>query len=218
VDVGRRPDEAGPLFVFAGDAMPLPLVYATAYVVYGSDERQPFVNVIHYRQIDEFDVTQADVDELANNIDSAVGPKIIAVIPDDCTYFHTSVHVNDHGVTLSSSAAVETGNGALTPPSLPDYAAVIIRKRTNVGGKTGRGRWYVGCLGVDKIDTGRVIPAFLPTYQQLANTMAANVVTAAGTWEPVHYSRKDVTMVQIHDVKAQAITGTQRRRRLRPAI
>lgn len=198
--------------------MPLPTVTLTAFLVYGSDENSPFVNVLHYFQMGTFDADDDEATAMAGYVDGTIAPNLIGVLAADCRYFRSFVRISNDGVVFEAENTNSAAQGDIAGQSLPDYAAAIIRKRTAVGGKTGRGRWYVGCVAEAFQDTGFLTPAALTAYQALAANLIINPSPGGGTWIAAHLSRKDNTLVGLTDCRAIAQLGTLRRRMFRAAF
>jgi hypothetical protein len=192
--------------------MPFPNPLATVYVVYGSDENDPFVIVMHMFQQGVFTADQAEADALASHIDANVGAELRLCIAADCQYIKTVVNINNAGVVFTAENATTAGVGAVAGQSLPDYAAVVIRKRTAVGGKRGRGRWFIGCVPEASQDTGYLTVGARTAFQNLGTVLITDAVIGANTWLDGHMSRADNTVVQIDSVNAQRQLGTQRGR------
>jgi len=198
--------------------MPLPIIRATAYVVYGSDEKQPFVNVLHFRQISTFVADGAECQALANELDININSALIAVLPNEASYLRSVVQLYNDGLSYERSANTNAGQGGAPDEGCPDYVAVVIRKRTDSPGKAGRGRWYVGCVSEEYNDTGRLTAPGVTVYDALANALSDDLVTASGTWQNCHLSRSTSVLVPIVSVETQPIMCTQRRRRLQRGI
>jgi len=198
--------------------MPLPTIHATAYIVYGSDEKNPFVNVLYYRQNAVFAADAAEAAALCGLIDMSVGVQLINCIAADCNYMRTTLRLNNAGVVYDATDAGSAGAGVIGTESLPDYCAAIIRKRTDTGGRTGRGRWFFGCIAETWNDTGILTAAAQMGYLGLQTALVQNQVTANGTWVPCHHSRKDDTLVPITAATLITTLATLRRRRLRVPV
>lgn len=195
--------------------MPFPDPLATCYIVYGSDVRTPFVIVLHMFQVGTFPTSNAEAGFLADMLDNTIGAQLIQCIPSDCRYEKVVVYINDGGVSYSAENNDTNAAGASGTQSLPDYSAVVIQKRTAVGGKSGRGRWYLGCVPEGNQDTGRIVPGALAAYQQLADDLKLDYATLGGTWRSGHMSRKDSTVVAISECRINIQLGTRRKRLLR---
>lgn len=197
--------------------MPLPDPHATAFVVYNSDNSREQVIVLHFFQVGTFAANAVEAFNMATVLDATVGPLLKNAIAVDSAYVRVTVQLNVGGVVFDVSVDTTRGGGNIGTESLPDYVAAIIRKQTAVGGRRGRGRFFIGCIAETQQDTGVLTAGGLTTLDALGDGLRADLVTAAGTWRSAHYSRADNTMVAIVDTKAQKFLATQRRRRLRRA-
>lgn len=198
--------------------MPLPITHATAYVVYGDDVKSPFVNVLYYYLETNATLSNTDAEALASVIDLDVGPKLVACLPNDATYHHVTVKINNDGLAYEALDGASSDVGALADDSLPQGVAVVIRKRTAVPGRRGRGRWYVGCISEDDNDSGKLEPAAQTRWEALAAAMAVDRTIGANVWKACHYSRADDTMVPIVNTIVQRNFGRQGRRSLQPTF
>lgn len=195
--------------------MPFPDPLAVVYVVYGSDVKGPFVVVLHYFQVGTFPVDQAAAAGLAQAIDPIIGDSLRDVIAADCTYTKTVAYINDGGVSFTSTDNASTGVGRIAGQSMPDYVAAVIQKRTATPGKSGRGRWYVGCVPEAFNNTGVLEPTGVSAYEGFMNNLVADVVVGGGTWRSGHLSRQMEICVPIVGAAVVHQFGTRRKRRLR---
>lgn len=195
--------------------MPLPDPLATAYIVYGSDLKGPFVAVLHYFQVGTFTVDLTAVEQLAEQLDNGPGANLKDCISADCEYTETVVYGNTGGVVYSARNNTSTGNGNISGQSMPDYVAAIVQKRTMVGGRRGRGRWYLGCCPEEFNDTGKLNSSAVVAYNAWGASAISDAVTTAGTWRAGHLSRADVTCVRINSWITAPNFATRRKRRLR---
>lgn len=195
--------------------MPLPDPLATVYIVYGSDLKGPFVAVLHYFQVGTFTIDQAAAESLAEVVDNGPGANLKDCISADCEYTETVAYINTGGVVYSARSNTSAAVGNISGQSMPDYAAAVIQKRTMVGGKTGRGRWYLGCCPEEFNDTGKLNSSAHVNYDTWGASAISDAVAATGTWRAGHLSRKDDTCVRITSWVTAPNFGTRRKRRLR---
>lgn len=198
--------------------MPFPDPLGIGYIVYGSDEKAPFVLVLHYFQQSIFAVDQTTTQAMANAMDSAFSAPMKTWMAADCDYLGCSVQVNDGGIVYTASSNASAGAGTAAGQSLPDYAAAVIRKRTSVGGKQGRGRWFLGCVPELFQDTGQLTITGQAAADSLGLSMRTSLTVGTNVWISGHMSRVAVTVVPIAAATTQNRLVTQRRRRLRPAL
>jgi len=198
--------------------MPIPIQHAEGFIVYNSDESGPLVIVTHWVPVGTVTIDQAQADAFAFELDDKIGQQLKGSIPADSTYQRSVGRLNDNGVIIEGTDQTNAGAGLIGGESCPDFTATIIRKRTAVGGRRGRGRWFIGCVPELWQDTGRLAPAGTVGYAALVVSLIQDIVSGGVTWHACHLSRADNTMIQIQAVTLHNVLGTQRRRRLRPAI
>lgn len=165
-------------------------------------------------------IAMADgVDEsqvLALLADTTFNLAIKAVLStDDAAYGGCHAHLNLDGVTFIAGSTTFSGAGSEESPTQAENVAVVLRKRTDHGGKTGRGRWFMGAVPESLTDAGRCTDAGLALYQALGDLFAGILITARANYGPRHLSRKDAAMYPIRACNAQRYTRSQRRRLVR---
>jgi hypothetical protein len=198
--------------------MALPTVYAKAEVRYGTTEQARQENVLWF--VPSVDVAVADgattAAALALVISTAVAGAIIPVLATDASYEATKVSLNTHGVTFEAESVFGAGNGSADGATSPENVAVLIKKQSSHGGKTGRGRWYIGCVPEVNTDIGQVNSGVYADYNALAAIYNTTFVTGAVSWVPNIMSRKDASMYPIFAVTLEVYTKSMRRRLVRP--
>jgi len=202
------------------DTMALPTNYAVISTVYGSDEKSPFMNILW------FEVTGTSVPDpqtaaqnAVNLFSSAAALQYQAVMPTEAKWIGARIRLSLAGVAYEAGSAAGAGPGTGgSGDELPDYCAAIIRKRTNVAGKSGRGRWYIGAMSEASCDTSILTAGSITAYDSLGNFLNTGFTTSGLTFAPRHHSQKNNALYPIAFVKTQPNLGTQRRRRLRQTI
>lgn len=200
--------------------MPLPDQYANAAIVTRSVDRLEIVSVLWYLPLEEFSPgdQQATAQALADGLMELFAGPYKAFMATDANIVGARVNLNDHGITFSASSVAGAGAGTVTSDSLPDYAAALIRKRTGHGGKTGRGRVYVGPVAETMTDNGRLTGPGQAGLLAIADKMTTDIIAEGTTFSAFHLSRKDTAFYPLTQAIPQTILATQRRRRLRPSI
>jgi len=121
--------------------MALPLNYAITRVAYGSDQKAPFINTIWLISDDDVPAPyQTTAQALADDCNTQWRGDWRAVLPTEAQFFGVHVALHIAGVVYDAASSAAAQAGLVGGDQLPDYAAVVIRKRTAHAGKTGRGR------------------------------------------------------------------------------
>lgn len=106
---------------------------------------------------------------------------------------------------------IETFAGALAVPMVAPNTAVLVEKRTESGGRSGRGRFYVPGAGETAVlDSGSINPASLPLWQTEANDFLALIETSFVGMVLLHNASSDPTTVT--NLTIDPVAATQRRR------
>lgn len=198
----------------------MPNEYARVSLVYGSDDRQPFVNVFWFvpQAVIAVGDGAAAATALGDAFDSTFGPLIRAWLCTEAKYIGTSVTLNIAGVVFDYSTDAGSDPGETAGDQLPDYAAVIIRKLTATAGPQGRGRWFVGCVPEVYTNTSTLTGPGVTAANLLRDQFAAPLDVGAQTWVPNLHSKKDDTLYEIIGTGVVEVLATQRRRRFRSPL
>lgn len=118
----------------------------------------------------------------------------------------------------------ESGGGAQPNESLPSYVSGVLTLRSGYGGKSNRGRLYVGGIGEDNHTASRVDAYTLTALQNLGDELLTSfgpVGTFSGN-SYVIYSRKlglsegglylPIGCIPVTATQARSVLGTQRHR------
>jgi len=117
-------------------------------------------------------------------------------------------------------AATAPTVGTIEEDALPGVVAAIIQKRSQFGGRRGRGRVYIAGVPEGGHENGVIDEDQRILLQDLADRFNDDFGWGdTGTALPYHWSRNvgseaGVRGVQITDCRADTVLGTQRRRRI----
>lgn len=195
--------------------MAFPTHYAQARILMRSPQNSTGINILWFQPSAPPADPAADALTLAEDIDDAVNGLVKACLTTNSSYQGTVVTVNSTGGAFTQFVNTNAGVGIVGGDELPSYAAAVIQKRTSTAGKEGRGRWYVPFVPETMTDEGLLTEAAEESYQLLGEAYKTNYTIGGVTYECSHWSGKLEVMLLITSVNAQAILGTQRRRRLR---
>lgn len=200
--------------------MALPSTYVQATLRYGGTDRPLQLNVVWYTLTGT--VGGANPQEDAQTIADAIMPvfdsALSNVMNEEIELHGVDVSYNTAGNVFTATSPFTSATGTLEDDTLPSYASVVIQKRTGTGGRSGRGRWYIGCVPESLTDSSELTPVGLPAYDSLAAQFLVQPTAGGATLQPQHYSVKDNNMYPIITTKAITNLATQRRRKQRPFL
>jgi hypothetical protein len=159
---------------------------------------------------------QTAADQLAAICDSNYGTALRAWMCADANYFGVIVEISLGGLVFTSANTDTAGAGSRSGDTSPEFAAVVIRKRTDTPGKTGRGRWFIGCVPEVLTTNGVLSNTGIAAANTLRSAYGGDQVTALATWGAYLHSKKDDALYSISSTHTESILATQRRRRVRP--
>jgi hypothetical protein len=174
-----------------------------------------FMNILYYEPPSGIS-TSAAMDAIANAAFATLSPLYAAVMNNQGNFLGVTATYNN-GTNeyqgFSSSAAVP---GALGNGAVGDQNAVVLRKQTNLVGRSNRGRWFIG--GMDNSAFGAVNPNELdsgitPAYQALVAAMVSDQTWDVYLFHARHWDRKTNSLVVIQAGAVSSRLATQRSRR-----
>lgn len=194
--------------------------YASVAIYYGSDDKLPFVNVLWYSSMVGIDPTdmQNQADSLASAVLGDVLPAYQLVLTTECKVIGAIARVVSAGNAAEGINTTAAGGGDIAGDTLPDYAAAVISKRTVNGTRSGKGRWYIGCVPESFTNTSSLLAAARGAYDDLGLAFRTSVSSGGHEWTAGHYSAKVGHIFDITSTLVRAPLGTQRRRRFRSPI
>lgn len=200
--------------------MALPTQYVVATVRYGVPERPLQLNVCWFSVTGSS--TAADDQVLANQIAQELAADYSSSLADitttetDLIGIEASWHAA--GNVFVGTAPFADLAGTITGDTLPEYCAAVAQKRTSVAGKSGRGRWYFGCVPESFADNSKITFTGVTNYNVHLANLQAPVTISGITMTPALHSAKLATLQTIAAYKLDDQLGTQRRRRVRPLL
>lgn len=188
--------------------------------VYGSQDHQPFLNIFYLLGDAAPSGQPWDVPAGALAvIDGAYTTLYQACMTNECTFYgYTAAYHSAGGVTYTGSRATPATMGTLTGETEPDFTAVCIRKQTAINGKSGRGRWFIGCVPEQFTDTSRLNSMALAAYGALKDEFFMDQTILGATFSPQLLSRKTNSFIDIDVLDIDVNLATQRRRRVRRVV
>jgi hypothetical protein len=120
----------------------------------------------------------------------------------------------------ATGPSVEVGGvrtGTLAYPGTSAAVACLVQKRTDLGGKAGRGRMFVpGVVEGDVDASGVYLPANLAPIQTGANTFLTRLLTNDTRMVVLHQPGSPLTSpTVVESLQVQPVVATQRRRQRR---
>lgn len=107
-------------------------------------------------------------------------------------------------------------SGTVGGDTCPSYTAVVIQRRTNVPGKSGRGRIYVPCVPEASTDDSYL--SDLTKHQALIVALMINMDVEETTFVPQHYSPRLDSMTPVAFWVLDSVLGTMRTRKVKTVI
>ncbi len=198
--------------------MALPKNYIKAQAIIQTPDRRGMINVLWYKLPDVFTGDQSTANNYCTTLDGSLAPKLKPVLSASSEYLGVALQMSLDGVVWNAVANGNQGPGDIVADELPSYAAAVIQKRTGLGGKSGRGRWYVSGIPDTLSNEGLLTNIARALYGALATQYIAPIVVGADSAIAHHYSAKGKILLPITSIQVVAELGTQRRRRLRPTF
>lgn len=183
------------------------------------EEGSLVINTFHYYCRDESADAFLTTAELG-----VLGEMIFSVIDQD---YQGALSIHWHG---EGWTAFDAGGGSgvepyvhtftdpfrglrLGPMATPTICS-IIRKRTGIGGKSGRGRVFLSPMSEDDLDGSKLEDWYLTEAQRLADAMVLTIEVGAKKAVPSLRSKRDAQGLPLTRCLPQSIVGHQRRRLL----
>lgn len=172
------------------------------------------------------DVSDAggDGQSVAEALHVAFGTTLADRLSDPVTFTHATVYMGqDGGGTIPFDSTGDPVPGTADGASLPSNCAYLLRKRTGLGGRRGRGRMYLPGVGEDEADNlGNLPGAWLTTMQDRADDFMAALLddTVGPAIPPVVLHRSEgigaepvPTPITVFQMDGKIATQRQRLRR-----
>jgi len=200
--------------------MPLPGNYVNATLRYGVAARELQLNVVWYTvtgAIGGADHSE-DANMIADQIQSTFSGVLAAVMTTETELHGVQVSYNVGGNVFQGSQIFDDTTGTVAEDTLPEYCAVVIQKRTSAAGKSGRGRWYIGCVPETFANNGELTLIADALYKALADAFKLSIDVGGASLSPFLYSRTLDNTTAVTVTKVDQGLGTLRRRKARPLI
>lgn len=176
------------------------------------------VNVLWYQSSDAITDGPGAASAIVGQINTSIKAGYLAVLTTNSFYLGCQVSLNLAGVVYNAGSAGGAEPGLVAGDEAPDYCAVVMQKRSQLPGRSGRGRLFIGGVPESFTDTSTLTEDALVTYQSLAEAFSGALNLISGIFMPAHLSELTNQMVPIQQWTPQEVLATQRRRRLRPGF
>jgi len=166
-------------------------------------------NVLNYQGSDSLDAAGASA--INDAFDTAYSTDLRGVISNDVTFLR--VRVTDLSFAPYTEYVYDHSTaGNNTNANLPTQVAAVVSLHTGIGGRSGRGRIYIGGMTVDALaDQGTLTNTYRTAV--LAWATDVSVITHSGvTWQLGVFSRKLVEINPVTLFTMDNRADTQRRR------
>jgi hypothetical protein len=191
--------------------MPLNPPFARAVFNFSGPDGPPWITELWYSVTGTFP-SNYNIATTAALFDTDFESKFRGVMNNQYAYRGVDFHVNNGGVSNSFST-YKNDAGTEGGAALPNEVSALYRLVTAAGGRTGRGRLYLGGLDADFINAGRLIVPLPVVFTTLSTAMKTTITDQGVSFHPAVYSRKDSILYNISDIVVEVPLGTQRRRR-----
>jgi hypothetical protein len=174
-----------------------------------------FTNILYYEPPSGIS-TAAAMDAVANAAFATLSPLYAAVMNNTATFLGCTATYNNgtnEYIGYSSSAAVA---GTLANGSVGDQNAVVLRKQTNLVGRSNRGRWFIGGMDYSAFggtNSNELDSGITGAYQTLVAAMVSDQTWDAFLFHARHWDRKTSSLVVIEAGAVSTRLATQRSRR-----
>lgn len=179
--------------------MPLPATYVKFTLVLGSQQKTNFYNVFYYVPSLAPTFTgspMADALTFGNAAYTALTADLAAVLTTDSSVIGFNVDLLTGGQSYDVSV-VNLIPGTVAGDELADFEAVVIQKRTATGGKSGRGRWYLGPVPETFTDENYITSAAALLYGNVLTDWINNVNALGTAWASSLFSKKNTDLYPI---------------------
>lgn len=194
-------------------------VIRVRHYCYNPETAQVGINVVHYRcvAIAGGGTVPFILDNLAASFSQPVAANYAVLLPNICAFLGTEAQKISPTVSVSDGSDDNAAQGTIDDDPLPNQVAGLIRWRTSVAGRSGRGRIYVPFpTELDSATPGRPDPVYVGNLDDLANAMLGTTSVTDGSevmtvalhlWSPTLEQSFAIT-----DVIGMPKWATQRRR------
>lgn len=190
-------------------------------VIQGTYGGTPIANVLNFWYPGGYD--QANIDDLAEAVDAAVGTNYLPVCVDDVEYVQTLVRGLENVIDLQAANGASSGPGgdnAGTP--LPGNVTLCITLRTGFTGRSARGRFYAWPAGSDSLLSPDVfVTAYADALEAFLEEVKSQAIDVG--WHLVILSRVSggvprgtATHLDVTSILARNTDSDSMRRRLKP--
>lgn len=198
--------------------MALPAQYAKANFIYTPPSGREMEMVTHWVPEDEEEIDADLVAAWSISLSVAIAAQIKDVLTPDSAYNGVRVTMHDAGTIHPFFTRTGDGDGTVAAgDSLPDHVAVVIRNFTNVPGRPGLGRWFIGGIPESFTIENALTDAANVAYEALGAQLLMPMPATLGgiDWHLARLSRKNNSIDQINSTYVQEFVRRQDRRLFR---
>lgn len=154
--------------------------------------------------------TALSVTACATAINTAFNSAMVPSLPQQVTWLSTLVKLGDNATGPAVEVATSVAGTGFSDQVQPNMA-ILVQKRTNLGGRHGRGRFFWPCTEGEVVSGGALVTGRVGSMNTSAATFFSDMATAD---LPLYLLHADTVFAptQIQVLATQAIAATQRRR------
>lgn len=166
----------------------------------------------------------ANSDDAANDLFTSFALEVFAPrMSNDYTLEYVTVYIGQDGPTLVNISDETPVAGTIASDTVPQNTATLVRKRTDLGGRRGRGRLYLPGVPETEVNAvGTLTPAYVSAHQAAFDDWHTYLTAGVGArlYPPVILHRSEGIGTEppptpIARFAVESRVATQRRR-LRP--
>jgi hypothetical protein len=136
----------------------------------------------------------ANNDDAPDDLMTAFGDTIMTQVSADYTLIGVTCYIGNDGPVIVAESSGASVPGGTSQNAAPPNVAVLMRKRTDLAGRRGRGRFYVpGVLNDVYASNGLLTTGEQTSWQSAANSFYADLTTSVGNrfYPPVVLHRSE---------------------------
>lgn len=184
--------------------------------IYAHSEGQYSINTLHYAVTGVMGSTVTDA-AFALSFETAVAPLLKDCMSAGAEYIGISAQIIRPVRRPAVAVNVLQGIGSVVGDVLPRQVAGLLRKKTSIASRHGRGRVYVPFPSeASNTAAGYPLLAYITALSalgaELDDVRVVNVAADSATFTPVVFNRTALTGISITEMQAASTWATVRRR------
>jgi hypothetical protein len=174
-----------------------------------------FENILYYEPPSGI-TTVSQMQAIANAVFATFAPKYANVMNNSSYFQQVLCTYNSGSVELQGFSTTGPTQGTLGGSPVGDQNSVVLRKVTNMPGRTNAGRWFIGAMDSGSFSStqpNEVDTTIALVYETLVAAMVADQTWDSLLFHARHWSRKTNTLEVIAAGAVSSRIATSRARR-----